>query len=64
MNILRLVLGWIMVAIGVYLIGHLAWTRGAPQTMSIWLDLGFAALFILRGVMNLRGRRRYTSVSR
>ena len=64
MNMLRLVLGWIMVAIGVYLLGHLAWTRGVAQTTSIWLDLGFAALFILRGVMNLRGRRRYTSASR
>jgi len=64
MNTVRLVLGWIMVALGVYLLGHLAWTRGTPQTTSLWIDLGFAALFILRGWMNLRGRRRYTSVSR
>jgi hypothetical protein len=63
MNTMRLVLGWIMIAIGAYLVGHLVWTGGAPQTPSLWLDIGFAALFILRGTMNLRGRRRYTSGS-
>jgi hypothetical protein len=46
-----------MVAIGAYLVVHALWAHGRPVTQSIWIDLAFAALFILRGMMNLRRRR-------
>jgi len=64
MNTLRLVLGWIMVAIALYLVVHLVWSRGTPQTPSIWLDIAFAVLFLLRGLMNLRAKRRAQSATR
>jgi hypothetical protein len=58
MNTLRIVLGIVMVLLGAYLALHPLWSRGRPVTQSIWFDMAFAALFLLRGAMNLRGRRR------
>lgn len=58
MNTMRLVLGWVMVALGTYVALHPLWSHGKPVTMSIWLDMAFAALFLLRGAMNLRSVRR------
>ena len=54
----RLVLGWIMIALGVYVALHPLWSHGRPVTPSLWLDMAFAAVFLLRGVMNLRGVKR------
>lgn len=58
MKTMRVVLGWIMIAIGVYVAVHPLWAHGRPVTTSIWLDMAFAAVFLLRGVMNLRVSRR------
>jgi len=58
MNAMRLVLGWIMIALGAYVALHPLWSHGRPVTPSIWLDMAFAAVFLLRGFMNVRGRQR------
>jgi uncharacterized membrane protein HdeD (DUF308 family) len=54
---LRLILGWIMILLGLYVAAHPLWSHGRPVTSSIWLDMAFAAVFLLRGVMNVRGVR-------
>ena len=61
MTIVRLVLGWVMIAFSALVLGHLVWAGGKPITPSLWLDVAFIALFLLRGVMNLRGVRRARS---
>jgi hypothetical protein len=58
MSTMRLVLGWVMIALGLFVAVHPLWAHGRPVTTSIWLDMGFAAVFLLRGVMNLRFRRK------
>jgi len=58
MNTMRLVLGWVMIALGLYVVVHPLLSHGRPVTQSIWLDMAFAAVFLLRGVMNLRVKRR------
>lgn len=58
MMMMRLVLGWIMILLGAYVAVHPLWSHGKPVTTSLWLDIGFAAVFLLRGVMNVRGVRR------
>jgi hypothetical protein len=63
MNNVRIVLGWIMIALGAYVAVHPLWSHGKPVTTSLWLDMAFAAVFLLRGVMNLRGVRRTPRVT-
>lgn len=58
MNMARLVLGWVMIGLGLFVALHPLWSHGRPVTTSIWLDMAFAAVFLVRGVMNLRFRRR------
>ena len=58
MNTMRLVLGWVMIALGLYVAVHPLWSHGRPVTRSIWLDMAFAAVFLLRGVMNVRAKAR------
>ena len=55
---IRLVLGWIMIVLGAYVAVHPLWSHGKPVTTSLWLDMAFAAVFLLRGFMNIRGVRR------
>ena len=55
---IRLVLGWIMILLGAYVALHPLWSHGKPVTTSLWLDMAFAAVFLLRGVMNIRGVRK------
>ena len=43
----RLVLGWIMILLGAYVAVHLLWSHGKPVTTSLWLDMAFAAVFLL-----------------
>jgi hypothetical protein len=56
MNTMRVVLGWVMIALGLYVAVHPLWSHGRPVTQSIWLDMAFAAVFLLRGVMNVRAK--------
>jgi hypothetical protein len=58
MTTVRLVLGWIMILLGAYVALHPLWSHVKPVTTSLWLDMAFAAVFLLRGVMNVRGVRR------
>ena len=58
MSTVRLVLGLVMILLGSYVALHPLWANGRPLTSSIWFDMAFAALFLLRGVMNLRGGRK------
>ena len=58
MATLRIVLGVVMVLLGAYLALHPLWSSGRAVTSSIWFDMAFAALFLLRGMMNLRSARR------
>jgi hypothetical protein len=55
---IRLVLGWIMILLGAYVAVHPLWSHGKPVTTSLWLDMAFAAVFLLRGLMNVRSVRR------
>lgn len=54
---LSLGLGVVMIAIGVYVAARPLWTP-LPVTGSRVLDMALAALFLLRGFMNLRVIRR------
>ena len=58
MTKIRLVLGWIMILLGAYVALHPLWSHGKPVTTSLWLDMAFAAVFLLRGFMNIRGVRK------
>ena len=55
---MRIVLGIVMILLGSYVALHPLWAHGRPITGSIWFDMAFAALFLLRGAMNVRGARR------
>ena len=58
MNTLRLLLGIVMILLGAYVALHPLWSHGQSLTSSIWFDMAFAALFLLRGSMNLRSIRK------
>ena len=58
MMTVRLVLGWIMILLGAYVALHPLWSHGKPVTTSLWLDMAVAVVFLLRGVMNIRGVRK------
>lgn len=63
MTTMRIVLGIVMILLGSYVALHPLWAHGRPITTSIWFDMAFAALFLLRGVMNVRGARRRRQAS-
>jgi len=52
--IVTLVLGVIMFGLGVYVAIRPIWTHNSVITGARWLDMAFAAVFMLRGVMNVR----------
>jgi uncharacterized membrane protein HdeD (DUF308 family) len=52
--ILTLVLGVMMFAIGVFVALRPLWTHGAVLVGARWLDVAFAVVFMLRGVLNVR----------
>ena len=53
-NILKLVLGVVMVGLGVYIAVRPLFTHNAILTGARWLDMTFAFVFMLRGGMNVR----------
>jgi hypothetical protein len=55
---LRTGLGVVMLVLGAFVFARLFISGMPPLTRSRLLDSAFAAFFILRGVMNLRLRRR------
>jgi len=54
----RLVLGIVMFGLGLYVAVRPLFTHNAVLTGARWLDLSFAAVFMLRGAMNVRSARR------
>ena len=55
---LALILGVLMTALGAYVALRPLLGSGRPVTSSRWLDMAFAALFLVRGAMHLRNARR------
>ena len=55
---LKLVLGVVMMVLGAVVALRPLWAPGRPLTGSTWLDVAFAVLFLLRGVMNVQSARR------
>jgi hypothetical protein len=53
-SVLTLSLGVIMFGLGVYVALRPLWTHNSVITGSRWLDMAFAAVFMLRGAMNVR----------
>lgn len=49
-----LTLGVVMFAIGVFVAIHPLWSNNAVFLGARWLDLTFAAVFMLRGAINVR----------
>jgi hypothetical protein len=59
--IISLVLGVVLVLLGVFVAVRPLFTHNAVLTGARWLDMAFAAVFMLRGALNIRtalGRRR------
>ena len=59
--IVSLVLGVVLVLLGVFVAVRPVFTNNAVLTGARWLDMAFAAVFMLRGALNIRtalGRRR------
>ena len=52
--VVTLVLGVAMFAIGVYVAVRPMWTHNASVTGARWLDMAFAVVFMLRGLLNYR----------
>jgi hypothetical protein len=55
---IALILGVVMVALGAWLLASVLILGRPPVSSSRWLDVAFAAFFILRGGMNLASGRR------
>ena len=55
--VLSFVLGVLMFGLGVFLTLRPLWTHGASFTGARWLDVAFALVFILRGLMNMNSAR-------
>jgi uncharacterized membrane protein HdeD (DUF308 family) len=55
--LLSLVLGVLMLVLGVFLSVRPFWAHGVPFTGARWLDVAFALVFVLRGLMNVSSAR-------
>ena len=53
-----LVIGVAMMALGAFIALRPFWVGPVPLSSSRWIDMAFAAFFLLRGLMNVRGARR------
>ena len=61
---LSLVRGGVLFGLGLFVALRPLWTRNGVLTGSRWLDLAFAAVFMLRGVINVRTALRGRAVAR
>jgi uncharacterized membrane protein HdeD (DUF308 family) len=52
--VVTLVLGVIMFGLGLFVGVRPLWTHNAVVTGARWLDMAFAVVFMLRGVLNVR----------
>lgn len=65
-GIFAIITGAIMFALGIFVALRPLWTNNGILTGTRWLDLAFAIVFMLRGVINVRTgltRRRAASAS-
>lgn len=53
-----LVIGVVMIVLGAYVALHPLWAPQRPLTASRWLDVTFAAFFLIKGWLNVRTARR------
>ena len=53
-----LVVGLVMMALGAFIALRPFWAGPVPLSSSRWIDMAFAAFFLLRGLMNVQGARR------
>jgi len=53
-GIITLVLGVAMFVIGLFVAVRPLWTHNSTVTGARWLDMAFAIVFMLRGVINVR----------
>jgi uncharacterized membrane protein HdeD (DUF308 family) len=51
---LILAIGLVMMAIGAFVAFRPFWAGPRPLSSSRWLDVAFAAFFLIRGLMNVR----------
>lgn len=64
--VLTSLLGVTMFAIGLYVAVRPLWTHNSVVTGARWLDIAFAAVFMLRGALNVRiaAQRRSAGMTR
>lgn len=60
---LPLVTGAVMILLGAFIALRPLWAGPRPLSNSRWLDVAFAAFFLLRGLMNVRGARKQRATS-
>jgi uncharacterized membrane protein HdeD (DUF308 family) len=53
-----LVLGVVLIGLGLFVAVRPTWTHNGVLTGSRWLDMTFAVVFMLRGVINVRSALR------
>ena len=53
-GLLSLVTGGVLFAIGAFIAARPMWTHNGVLTGTRWLDLAFAMVFMLRGLINVR----------
>ena len=53
-----LVVGLVMMALGAFIALRPFWAGPVPMSSSRWIDMAFAAFFLIRGLMNVQGARR------
>lgn len=57
-SIFKLILGVVLIGLGAFVAVHPLWQPHATITQSRLLDVAFAVVFLLRGVMNVRSALR------
>ena len=55
---LRFALGVILIALGAYVAAYPLWNHRRSITGTRWLDVTFAFVFLVRGLINVRTARR------
>ena len=53
-----LAIGIAMMALGAFIALRPFWAGPVPMSSSRWIDMAFAAFFLIRGLMNVQGARR------
>jgi len=56
-----LVLGVVMFGLGLFVAVRPLWTHNSTVTGARWLDMAFAVVFMLRGIINVRTEMRRRS---